>query len=140
MRQSWLPALLELVKTPLAEKAASMNFRPFGERRGSVRGSVGSRKQTVILTELKAASAPAVCETKTGIGLAGCPGRAALSVQTASGLTPGVQRFAWAAQFAGLSVLTWPESGSTFVLRSSTWTCARTFPMVAPGACVRVAL
>ena len=57
-RQSWLPALAEFVKMPLTEKAASRNFVPFGERRGSPAASVGSRKQTVIFTELNAASAP----------------------------------------------------------------------------------
>jgi len=53
-----LPALVGFVKTPLTENAASRNFVPFGERLGSPEGSVGSRKQTVIFTELKAASAP----------------------------------------------------------------------------------
>src|SRR5262249_2400875 len=106
-RQSWLPPVLELVKTPFTEKPASRNFRPFGERLGSFCGRVGSRKQTVILTELKAASAPVVCDTKTGM-MSTWPATPAFSVHTASGTTPGVQRVACAVQFAGLSTLTGP--------------------------------
>jgi hypothetical protein len=139
-RQTAFPGLLEFVKTPLTEKAASMNFNPFGERRGSFAGSVGSRKQTVILTELNAASAPVVWLTKTGMGFGGWPASAALRVQTASGTTPGVQRFACAVQFVGFSTLTWPDSGITFLLRSRTWTSAMTSPIVVPTACVSVAL
>jgi hypothetical protein len=52
-----------LLKTPETVKAASRNFNPFGERRGSPGGRFGSRKQTVIFAELNTASAPVVWST-----------------------------------------------------------------------------
>src|SRR5205823_2710932 len=62
-RQSRLPAFVGFVNTPLTVIAASRNFVPFGERRGSLAARVGSRKQTVSFAAPNAASAPAVWST-----------------------------------------------------------------------------